>query len=290
MSARPSACPSGRPAHERMTERLLSLASGVLPEFAPTETTAAAIASGWPAVGIWVDPATWTPAVAIEVRDRTRDAGIVVLDVEVVWLKPGPDDPDHLRIIDAGAAVGARNVLVVSSDPDPGSTAAKFGRLVDHGRKRGLRVSLEFAAFTSVKSLAGALDILDRTGRPDAGLLVDPLHFARTGGVPGDLRGLDRARLSYAQFCDAPATGPRPEDVPAIIHEALDLRLALGDGALPLGELIAELGPSLPLSIELRSRALRDAYPDATARAAALLASTRAGLARIERTLEAAPG
>lgn len=288
MSRKPSECPWSALAHERMTGRLLSLASGVLLEFAPTETAAAAIASGWPAVGIWVDPATWTPAVAIEVRDRTRDAGIVVLDVEVVWLRPGPDDPDHLRIIDAGAAVGARNVLVVSSDPDPGSTAAKLGRLADHGREQGLRVSLEFAAFTTVKSLRGALDILERTGRSDAGLLIDPLHFARTGGVPVDLRGLDRARLHYAQFCDAPPTGPSPEDVPAIIHEALDGRLALGDGALPLGELIDELGPSLPLSIELRSRALREAFPDASERAAALLASTRAGLARIERAQQRA--
>ena len=46
---------------------LLSLASGVLPEFSPVDTAAAAIAAGWPAVGIWVDPATWTAAIAAEV-------------------------------------------------------------------------------------------------------------------------------------------------------------------------------------------------------------------------------
>ena len=263
-----------------MSERVLSLAAGVLPEFTPQQMAAAAVASGWPAVGIWVEPATWTRAVADDVRSRTADAGVAVLDVEVVWIKPGSDDPDHFRIIDAGAAIGAQNVLVVSSDPDPGSTAAKFGRLVDHAAERGMRASLEFGAFTEVRNLAAALDILVRAERPQAGLLVDPLHLARTGGAPSALLDVDRQRFAYAQFCDAAASGPNPDDVASIVHEALDLRLMPGEGALPLEALLDVLPPATPLSVELRSKALRDAYSDATDRARALLAATRAALNR----------
>lgn len=156
---------------------LLSLASGVLPEFSPVQTAAAAVAGEWPAVGIWVDPASWTAAIAAEVCARTADAGVIVLDVEVVWIKPGADDPDHFRIIDAGAAIGARNVLVVSSDPDPAATSAKLARLCHHAAPCGLQVSLEFAAFTEVRSLAAAMTILDSPGCEHAGLLIDPLHF-----------------------------------------------------------------------------------------------------------------
>jgi sugar phosphate isomerase/epimerase len=152
-----------------MTERLLSLASGVLPEFRPDEMAAAAVAAGWPAVGIWVEPSTWTSATAAEVRARTADAGVVVLDVEVVWIKPGVDDPDHFRIIDAGEAIGAHNVLIVSSDPDPSATSAKFARLAAHAAAGGMRASLEFALFTEVHSIAAALAILDATARADAG-------------------------------------------------------------------------------------------------------------------------
>ena len=119
-----------------MNQPLVSLAAGVMPEFTPEQTAAAAIAAGWPAVGIWVDPALWTAATAAEVRARTSDAGVQVLDVEVIWLKPGADDPDHFRIIDAGAAVGARHALIVSSDPDPHATAAKLGRLASHASLR----------------------------------------------------------------------------------------------------------------------------------------------------------
>jgi sugar phosphate isomerase/epimerase len=260
---------------------LISLASGVLPEFTPEQTATAAVAAGWPAVGIWVDPATWTPAIAAEVRARTTDAGVAILDVEVVWIMPGADNPDHFRIIDAGAAIGARNVLVVSSDPDSAATADKFGRLVDHATAQGLRASLEFAAFTEVRSLAAALDVLERTGRPDAGLLVDPLHFARTGGAPEDLRGVDPHRMPYAQFCDATATGPSPDDRDAIIEEALDQRLMPAEGALPLARLLKVLPPATPLSIELRSKPLREAWPDPTDRARALLTATRHGLNRL---------
>lgn len=265
-----------------MSLPLISLASGVLPEFSPGETAAAAVAAGWPAVGIWVDPATWTSAIAADVRRRTSDAELVVLDVEVVWLKPGDDDPGHFRIVDAGAAIGARNVLVVSSDT-PAATAAKLARLVDHAAPQGLRVCLEFAAFTSVGSLTAALDILAATERPDAGLLIDPLHFARTGGSVEALRAVDPRRLPYAQFCDAPAHGPPVTDVEAIIHEALDLRLDVGAGELPLAALRDALPPATPLSIELRSKAVRDAWPDPVERARAVLAGTRAGLAKLSR-------
>jgi sugar phosphate isomerase/epimerase len=239
-----------------MSTRLLSLAAGVLPDFGPTAMVAAAVAAGWPAVGIWVEPVTWTATIAAEIRDRAHDA-------------------------DAGAAIGARNVLIVSSDPDPAATAAKFARLAAHAAQSGLRASLEFALFTEVRSIAAACAILDATGRADVGLLVDPLHLARCGDTPQALRSIDPARFAYAQFCDAPVAGPAPHDIPAIIHEALDLRLEVGQGALPLAALLDALPADLPLSVELRSKALRDAYPDATARAAALLASTRRGLASI---------
>jgi len=266
-----------------MSGHLLSLASGVLPEFSPEQTAAAAIAARWPAVGIWVEPSTWTAATAAEVRARTRDAGTVVLDVEVVWLKPGADDPDHLRIIDAGAAIDARNVLVVSADPDPQSSADKLRRLCEHAADRAIRVCLEFAAFTEIASLAAALDVIRRTNHPAAGLLIDPLHFARTGATPAMLQGVDPRLLPYAQFCDAAALGPLPQDVPAIIEEALDLRLDIATGGLPLRALIDALPSAIPLSIELRSRALRDGFADPAERAAALLAATRSGMAVLQR-------
>ncbi len=260
------------------TPRLLSLASGVLPEFSPQEAARAAAQAGWEAVGLWVDPTTWTSATTREVRALLADGALACLDVEVIWLRPGADDPDHFRLLDVGAELGARNALVVSSEPDLAVTAEKLGRLVDHAGPVGLRVSLEFGAFTAVRALGDALRVLELCGRPGAGLLVDPLHFARTGSAPSDLAAVDPTRFAYAQFCDAPAAGPSPDEVPAIIAEALDGRLLPGDGDLPLSALLDALPPAIPLSVELRSKALREAWPQAASRARALLAATTAML------------
>ncbi|MDB5482695.1 MAG: hypothetical protein JWO83_3748 [Caulobacteraceae bacterium] len=262
----------------------LSLAAGVMPDFTPEETVAAAAAAGWDAAGIWVDMKLWTPRTTREVQRRLEDGGLPALDAEVVWIRPGPDDPDHFRLIDIAAELGAPNVLVVSSAPDAGETADKLGRLSDHAAAAGVRVSLEFGAFTTVRSLADALDVLALCGRPEAGLLVDPLHFARTGGQPADLVGIDRGRFAYAQFCDAASQGPRADDVPAIIEEALDLRLMPGEGALPLSDFLSVLPLGTPLSVELRSKALRDGYADPVERSRALLAATNAWMARALKT------
>lgn len=262
-----------RPGH------LLSLAAGVLPEFSPQQTVAAAAAGGWKAVGIWYDPATWTAATTIEVRDRAADAGLAVLDIEVIWLKPGADDPAHFQAIDAGAAIGARNVLVVSSEPDPRRTAARFARLADHAHAAGMRACLEFAGFTQVAWISAALAIVEQAG-PGAGLLIDPLHLARTGGTPADVAAIDPRHFPYAQFCDAPATGPLPGQIETIVREALDARLMPGEGALPLDDLLDALPAGIPLSVELRSAGLRDGWPDPAERARVLLEATEQWFAR----------
>jgi len=264
------------------TSRRISLAAGVLPEFSPPETVNAAIAAGFDATGVWVDPATWTATTTRETRARLADGGIRVLDVEVIWIRPGPDNPDHFRILDIGAELGAANALVVSSEPNGAAAARKLARIVEHGRAVGVRASLEFGLFTEVKSLGEALRLLDDCGAADAGLLIDPLHLRRTGGGPADVAKVSASRFAYAQFCDAPDRGPGASDIPGIIEEALDLRLMPGEGALPLSALLDSLPDDLPLSVELRSKALRDGYPNAAERAVALARATRAYLAHVD--------
>ena len=51
-----------------------------------------------------------------------------------------------------------------------------------------------------------------------------------------------------------------------------------GDGAFPLAELIDVLRPDLPLSVELRSKALRETYGDPVERARVVLAATMKSL------------
>ncbi len=256
----------------------ISLASGVVPEFGPIDTIRAAVAGGFDAVGLWIEPSLWNRALLNETRSVLADSGLELLDVEVIWLKPDSDMDEHKRCIDIGIELGAKNVLCVSSDPDGGATAARLLELCVHAEGGGMRVALEFGIFTEVKTIAQALAMLDRVGHPLRALLIDPIHVDRSGGTPAEVAAVPRALLPYAQFCDAAAERPDPLNFAAVITDAIDLRLQPGDGRLPLEALYRALPADIPLAIELRSKALRDQHPDPGERARITAQATRAWL------------
>jgi sugar phosphate isomerase/epimerase len=190
--------------------RIFALASGVVPELGPVETVRAAAVGGFKHIGIWVEPARWTDSTTEAVRQALAETGLSLTDVEVIWLKPGPLDPAHLRILDIGLALNAPNALVVSSDPDVTGTVTKFRGLCEHVAGRNLRVALEFGLFTEVKTLAAASIILREADHPSAALLIDALHLTRSGGNAAGVAQVPREWLSYAQLCDAHPPAPIP--------------------------------------------------------------------------------
>lgn len=258
----------------------ISLASGVVPEFGPLDTVRAAAAAGFDAVGLWVEPAQWTAQTTRDVRAALADKGLPALDVEVAWLKPDAGLDDSRRIIDIGADIGAANMLCVSSHAARSATVAQLTALCRHAEGSGMRIALEFGIFTEVKDLAAALAILDEVGHPLRALLIDPIHVDRSLSAIDAIADIDPALLPYAQFCDAPAARPDPADFDAVITDAIDLREQCGAGALPLDAIYRALPPGIPLSIELRSKALRDSFPDPAHRARATARATRAWLER----------
>ncbi len=256
----------------------ISLASGVVPEFGPLETIRAAAAGGFDAVGLWVEPATWTAATTRECRVALTDAGLDLLDVEVIWLKPDSDMAEHKACIDIGAELGAKHVLCVASDPDMGANAARLAELCQHAEGSAMRVALEFGIFTEVKNLRMAMAVLDDVAHPLRALLIDPIHVDRSGTSVIEIAAVPEALLPYAQFCDAPAKRPDPNYFEDIIADAIDLREQCGAGGLDLAAIYNALPAGLPLSVELRSKALRNAFPDAGERCKAVAQATRCWL------------
>jgi len=262
-------------------DRILSLATGTLPDVDPPGVVRAAAAAGFSHTGLWFDPEEWTSQTTRDVRAALDDTGISIFDFEVIWISPGKHDPNHERAIELAAEFGAENVLVVSSDPNPTETKNRFERICALCGQVGITAALEFLPITEVRTLQDALDILRDVDHPAGRLLVDPLHLARSGGHPVDLKRVPEALFSYAQYCDAPM---KLDDMSygSLMKEAIDGRLLAGDGELPLQELIAALPEELPLALELRSKSLRDAYPDPTARARRVLENAKAHLSAAE--------
>jgi hypothetical protein len=97
---------------------------------------------------------------------RLADTGTSVLDVEVLRLRPGSRMDDALRILDAGARLQARGVLVSCNDPEEDRLVERFAAVCEAVGARGLRACLEFMIFSSVKTIADAQRVLNRTGHP----------------------------------------------------------------------------------------------------------------------------
>ena len=272
ISRSPGDLPTGRRADDAIGP--LSLAAGVLPEFEPPEAVSAAAAAAFEMVGIWFDPETWSPARALEVRRRLDGSGVAALDMEPIFVTP--DGDCGFELIDAAAAVGARNVLTVSAGLEPPRFAERFAALCDHAAPAGITVVVEPTVLYSVSTLAAAQRVVALAARPNGAVLVDNLHLDRAGGEPiAALRQLDPALLPYAQLCDAPAEVSRP----GLFDDARDGRRLLGDGDLPVREYLAALPEGIPLSLEIRSRQLRERHPDAAERAIRVHTNARRFLA-----------
>ena len=65
-------------------------------------------------------------------------------------------------------------------------------------------------------------------------------------------------------------------DPDAYFVDAIDGRLAPGEGSVPVAAMVKALPADLPISLEIRSRHYRERFPDPLERARAILAQTRA--------------
>jgi len=269
-----------------MSERLLALASGVHdgnpPAVAPADMVKIAAAAGYNSLGLWVSPGdNWHASTTGEVCGALQESGLVALDVEVIWLQPGgKPDPMHHKIIAIGGEIGAKNCLIVSSEPDREVTKYLYEDLCIHAERAGLRACLEYMAITEVKTLDDALDIVSGVDHPAGGILVDPFHHERVGHPPGKILEIPPHWLSYAQLCDMPEGGVITDPEEYFI-DAIDGRLAPGEGSIPVAEMARTLPPDLPISLEIRSRYYREQYPDPIERARVILERTRTFFADI---------
>lgn len=235
-------------------ERLVSLSAGTVLGFPADEVFEAAAAAGFGAVGLrWEQPGMPVPS-APRVRRAAAAAGVSVLDLEVVRLRPGVPLAASRPLVDVAAELGARFLLAVSHHPEPAHTADELATVAEWCAGTGAVVALEAMRFTAVPTVRTAAALLRGLGRADVVLCVDPLHLHRGGETPAVLREDGGVRIGYVQLCDAPLAPPGPpDDVEALAEEARHHRLFPGEGELPLAEMLAAVPADLPCTVEVQN-------------------------------------
>jgi sugar phosphate isomerase/epimerase len=207
-----------------------------------------------------------------ELRRMLGDAGLEVNDVDalIAWVDGARPErgelagPSEAELFEAAHALGApllNVVLMKHGALEVQEAADAFAGICERASAAGLRAHLEFLPFYSIPDARTAWRIVEASGRPEAGLMVDTWHCFRGGTTPADLRALPGRAVLGVQLNDAPAQVP-----PDPRHETLHERLAPGEGDIDLVGLLRALdaiGARAPLTVEVFSDRLRAEHPPA---------------------------
>lgn len=271
--------------------RLISLAHLTVLELTPPEVITAAASAGYSHASLRLAPSS--PGVESqhpmigdtpmfrETLQRMADTGVQLLDFEVLRINRDTAVADFLPVIETGARLGGKFVLVAGDVADEPFMADSFAELCELGAPLGICMGLEFMPWTGVRTLAAARRIVEATNPANGRIIIDAIHVDRAREAAADIAAMPRHLHCYFQICDLPAE--RPADDATMIHQARQARLPPGEGGLDLIGMLRAIPSDLPISIEVPMVELAKTMP-AVERARMLKRKTQAMLAQLEES------
>lgn len=238
--------------------RALSLAHLTLLELPPPQFITVAAQAGFDAVGLRLIAVTETtagyalmddPQMLRDTLRALKQTGLRVNDIEFVRLTPAFDPQKLIGFLQTGAELGAKYIVTAPYDPDLGRLADNLADFADLAAGFGLKPVLEFFPWTNVPDFQTALQIVQASGASNIGVLVDTLHFDRSGSLLSDLAATDPALLPFIHLCDAPVHPPYTQE--ALLHTARGARLIAGQGAIALRDILAQLPQDIAIAVEV---------------------------------------
>jgi sugar phosphate isomerase/epimerase len=243
--------------------RAFSLAHLTVPGLHPVEMAALAGRTGYTHIGLrmtevtpggWCFPLMDDRAMMRDTRSAMRDAGVSLLDVEVLRLAPETEVATYEPLLAVTADLGGRHLLTQIHDDDREQGLTKLAQLCDLASGYGLTCDIEFLPWTANRSLETAAGFVRDVAKANAGVMVDSLHFDRSLSDPADLRALPREWFRFMQLCDAPAE--RPTTLEGLLFHAREARDFPGQGGLDLKSVLLALPADIPIGLEIPNTAL----------------------------------
>jgi sugar phosphate isomerase/epimerase len=235
----------------------LIIAPTALQDTAPLAYIEATVAAGYDGIGLRVHrspglpffPVVGDAALIREMKARIADAKLAVYDLYSFYLEPGTDVASFAPAMELGASFGAKYATVMGADAEWSRQRDNFAATCDLAAQFGLTCSVEFAVIRPLATLPQTVRLITEAKR-DAVICIDPLHLARSGSSPADLKALDPKYVPYAQISDGVLEPGEPN--PALFGKlGMGTRKMPGEGTLPLREILAALPKDVPLSVEL---------------------------------------
>lgn len=235
------------------------------------ERFAAAAAGGF--AGISIHPGeVASSGEAARIRDLLESAGLIASMLEVIRL-PGVQAMEGFaaearRIAQVATALECPVVLAVCLDPgaEREVTQQGFMTLARACAEHGRRCAIEFIPrLSSVPDLNSAIELVRTVNVPGTGVVIDALHFIRSGAPWEVLADIAPEEIAGIQLCDGPATPP----VSDYLTEAMHLRGIPGEGLFDLRRFIATLeatGVSATVTCETISDEMAGLPAEAAAR------------------------
>jgi len=158
-----------------------------------------------------------------ETLGRMAASGVGVLDVELARLRPDTVVESFRPMLETAAALGARHVLTQGHDPDPRRQTDNYAAFCDLADEYGLTSDIEFLTWTKMKGIVEAAELVASVDRPNAGVMIDTLHFYRSHCAPADISALSPDLFHFIQIADAPLQ--EPTTVEGLIQAARGERL-----------------------------------------------------------------
>lgn len=243
--------------------RSFSLAHLTVPGLHPAQMALIAGRSGYTHISLrmtavtpggWHFPLMSEPAMLRETKAAMSDAHVELLDVELLRLAGDTVVADYEPLLAVSAELGAKHMLTQIHDDDPGRALTHFAQACDLAAQYGLTCDLEFLPWTANRSLETAAGFVRDVGKPNAGVMIDTLHFDRSLSDPAAIRALPAQQFRFIQLCDAPAE--RPTNLDGLLFHAREARGFPGQGRLDLTSVLSELPADIPISLEIPNTAL----------------------------------
>lgn len=240
-------------------------------------------AAGFDAIGVdlaSIDAHLAGGGTVAEVASAIEAAGLQCSDVLVLAPGQGGDLLSTARRLGSLAeTLGAASCIAAVPEPTPwGELVASLTACADVLAGHDCRLAIEFTPYSALPTLTEAKELCRAIGWHHCGLVLDSLHFFRSGSPWDELASLNPEHLAVVQWNDASS-----DPLPSLAEESRHHRLPPGQGELPLVQLaaaICDLGWGGTVSAEVLSARVRHADPASAIPAAyAAMAGEAAGWA-----------